>query len=49
MKLPSLIRSVCLTLVTVIVVSSLSGCVVVPARGYYGPGYYHSWGYDHRG
>ena len=40
-----------LALVAVAVLaSSLSGCVVVPARGYYGPpGYYHDHGYyDHR-
>jgi|GEM_PF-2498432 hypothetical protein len=31
--------------------SSLSGCVVVPERGYYGPPhgyYYHGGYYDHR-
>ena len=30
-----------------VIASSLSGCIVVPARGYYGPGYYHGGYYDH--
>ena len=46
------LRTLVLTLATIAVaVSSLSGCVVVPARGYVaGPPVvvYHSWGYDRR-
>ena len=31
-----------------VLASSLGGCVVVPAHGYYyGPGYYHGGYYDH--
>jgi hypothetical protein len=45
------LRSLIITFVTIAVTATcLSGCVVVPARGYYeGPsvGVYHSWGYDH--
>ena len=40
-----------LTIATLaILASSLGGCVVVPAHGYYGPppGYYHGGYYDHR-
>lgn len=40
-----------LTIATLaVVVSSLSGCVVVPAPGYYGPphGYYYHGYYDRR-
>ena len=33
-----------------LLVSALSGCIVVPARhGYYGGGYYHDHGYRDRG
>ncbi len=47
------LRSLILTLATAaVVVSSLSGCVVVPARGYVAaPGpvvVYHPWGYGYR-
>lgn len=46
------LRSLILALAAIaIVVSSLSGCVVVPARGYYaGPhvDMYRGWGYDRR-
>ena len=36
-----------LTIVAVAVMaSSLSGCIVVPARGYYGGGYYHDHDHD---
>ncbi|HEY8024345.1 MAG TPA: hypothetical protein VIF60_07255 [Burkholderiaceae bacterium] len=34
-------------LALVVAISALSGCVVVPARGYYGGGYYGGGGYEH--
>jgi hypothetical protein len=47
MKLRSLIVTI---IALVITATSLSGCIIVPARGYgyYGPHEYHSWGYDRR-
>jgi hypothetical protein len=44
MKLRSLIL---IATVVAVTVTSLSGCVVVPARGYYGPPpvYHGGWGY----
>jgi hypothetical protein len=47
MKLRSLILAFAVVTITV---SSLSGCVVVPARGYVAgpPVAYHPWGYDRR-
>jgi len=44
MKPGKLARRIVMALVAVVAVSALSGCVVVPARGYYGgPVYYHAY------
>jgi len=44
MKPAKNIRSVLIALVAIITLSSLSACVVVPARGYYGsPVVVHAW------
>ncbi len=44
MKLNTIARKLILSLVAIITVSALSGCVVVPARGYYGgPVVVHAW------
>ncbi len=43
MKPSKLARRLILALVAVITISSLTGCIVVPARGYGGPVYYHGY------
>ena len=44
MKARTTIRTLLITLTAVITLSNLTGCVVVPARGYYGgPVVVHAW------
>jgi hypothetical protein len=43
MKPGKLVRRLILAVVAVITISSLAGCIVVPARGYGGPAYYHGY------
>jgi len=44
MKTNKIARRLIMSLVAIITVSALSGCVVVPARGYYGgPVVMHAW------
>jgi hypothetical protein len=43
MKANKMARTVIFTIAALITLSSLTGCVVVPARGYYGGPVVHAW------
>ena len=45
MKTGLFAKRLIIALVAVITLSSLTGCIVVPGRGYGGGGYYHDHGY----
>ncbi|MBV8635495.1 MAG: hypothetical protein JO002_13460 [Burkholderiaceae bacterium] len=41
------LRKLILIVATLAAAASLSGCIVVPAHGYYGYHDYHGWDHDH--
>lgn len=45
----SYLRRIVLILVTVISVANLSGCIVIPARGYFHPVEFHPVEFHHMG